>query len=155
MGIEIERKFTLKNSNWRQQVQRSERYVQGYLAGNARSSVRVRIAGNKANLNIKSATLGVFRHEYEYEIPLADAEEMLTTLCETPIIDKVRHFIEFENKTWEIDEFNGENKGLIIAEVELNKENEVITLPDWVDEEVSHDPKYYNVSLVKNPFCNW
>ena len=155
MGIEIERKFTLKNDSWRNDVQRSQRYVQGYLAGNDRSSIRVRIAGEKANLNIKSATLGIFRNEYEYDIPLADAEEMLEKLCEKPIIDKIRHFVIFDGKTWEIDEFSGENKGLIVAEIELNDENEVITLPEWADEDVSHDARYYNVCLVKNPYCNW
>ncbi len=155
MGIEIERKFTLKNNSWRKDVQRSQRYVQGYLAGNDRSSVRVRIAGEKANLNIKSATLGIFRQEYEYDIPLSDAEEMLEKMCEKPVIDKVRHFVEFANKTWEIDEFNGENKGLIVAEIELNDENEVIILPEWADEDVSHDTRYYNVCLVKSPYKNW
>lgn len=155
MAVEIERKFTLKNDNWRKDVQRSQRYVQGYLAGNDRSSIRVRIAGDKANLNIKSATLGIFRQEYEYDIPLSDAEEMIETLCEKPVIDKVRHFVSFAGKTWEIDEFSGENQGLIVAEVELDSENEQITLPEWVDEDVSHDTRYYNVCLVKNPYKNW
>ncbi len=155
MAVEIERKFTLKNDNWRKDVQRSQRYVQGYLAGNDRSSIRVRIAGDKANLNIKSATLGIFRQEYEYDIPLSDAEEMIETLCEKPVIDKIRHFVSFAGKTWEIDEFSGENQGLIVAEVELDSENEQITLPEWVDEDVSHDTRYYNVCLVKNPYKNW
>jgi len=155
MGIEIERKFTLKNDNWRKDVRRSQRYVQGYLAGNDRSSIRVRVAGDKANLNIKSATLGIFRQEYEYDIPLADAVDMLEKLCEKPVIDKVRHFVTFDNKTWEIDEFSGENNGLIVAEIELNNENEAITLPEWADEDVSHDARYYNVCLVKHPFKNW
>lgn len=155
MAVEIERKFTLKNDNWRKDVQRSQRYVQGYLAGNDRSSIRVRIAGDKANLNIKSATLGIFRQEYEYDIPLSDAEEMIETLCEKPVIDKIRHFVSFAGKTWEIDEFSGENQGLIVAEVELYSENEQITLPEWVDEDVSHDTRYYNVCLVKNPYKNW
>jgi len=155
MGVEIERKFTLKNESWRKDVQRSQRYVQGYLAGNERNSIRVRIAGDKANLNIKSATLGIFRHEYEYDIPLSDADEMLETLCEKPVIDKVRHFVVFDNKTWEIDEFSGENQGLIVAEIELNDEAEAITLPEWAGEDVSHDPRYYNVCLVKHPYKNW
>ncbi len=155
MGIEIERKYTLKNDAWRQLVEKSERMVQGYLAGNERASVRVRIVGDKANLNIKSATLGVHRQEYEYEIPVQDAEKMLKELCEKPIIDKVRHYLTFAGKTWEVDEFHGENAGLIVAELELEEENEPVTLPDWVAEEVSHDPRYYNVSLVKHPFKNW
>ncbi|MDH5258185.1 MAG: CYTH domain-containing protein [Gammaproteobacteria bacterium] len=155
MGIEIERKFTLKNDNWRKDVQRSQRYVQGYLAGNERSSIRVRIAGDNANINIKSATLGIFRQEYEYSIPLSDAEEMLDKLCEKPVIDKIRHFVEFDSKIWEIDEFSGENAGLFVAEIELNDEEEVIILPEWAGEDVSHDTRYYNVCLVKNPYKNW
>jgi len=155
MATEIEHKFTLKNENWRQLVTKSERLVQGYLAGNERSSVRIRIVGDKANLNIKSATLGVFRQEYEYDIPLADGEKILEDLCEKPVIDKVRHYVEYSGKTWEIDEFSGENKGLIVAEIELDAENEAFAIPDWADQDVSGDPRYYNVSLVKHPFKNW
>jgi len=155
MGVEIERKYTLKNDNWRNNVSYNERMVQGYLAGNDRASVRIRIIGDKANLNIKSATLGIYRQEYEYELPLADAEKMLNDLCEKPVIDKVRHYVMFDNKKWEIDEFSGENQGLIVAEIELDSEEEKITLPDWADKEVSGDPRYYNVSLVKHPYKDW
>jgi len=155
MGVEIERKYTLKNDNWRNNVSYNERMVQGYLAGNDRASVRIRIIGDKANLNIKSATLGIYRQEYEYELPLADAEKMLNDLCEKPVIDKVRHYVMFDNKKWEIDEFSGENQGLIVAEIELESEEEKITLPDWADKEVSGDPRYYNVSLVKHPYKDW
>jgi len=155
MATEIEHKFTLKNDNWRSEVVKSERLVQGYLAGNERSSIRVRIAGDKANLNIKSATLGIYRQEYEYEIPLADGEKILEDLCEKPVIDKVRHYVQYEGKTWEVDEFGGENEGLIVAEVELNSEDEEFAIPEWADKNVSGDPRYYNVSLVKHPFKNW
>jgi len=155
MGIEIEHKFTLKNEQWRDHVARSERLVQGYLAGNERASIRVRITGDKANLNIKSATLGTFRQEYEYEIPLADGEKILNDLCEKPVIDKVRHYVQHAGKTWEIDEFSGENIGLIVAEVELESENEQFDIPGWADQDVSDDPRYYNVSLVKHPYKNW
>ena len=155
MGTEIERKYTLKNDDWRKEIIRSERMVQGYLAGNERTSVRIRVTGEKANLNIKSATLGIFRQEYEYDLPLADAEKMLDDLCEKPVIDKIRHYISHDGKTWEIDEFSGENEGLIVAEVELESENETFNLPAWVKEEVSHDPRYYNVILVKQPYKNW
>jgi len=155
MGIEIEHKFTLKNEQWRDHVSRSERLVQGYLAGNERASIRVRITGDKANLNIKSATLGTFRQEYEYEIPLADGEKILNDLCEKPVIDKVRHYVQHAGKTWEIDEFSGENTGLIVAEVELESENEQFDIPEWADQDVSDDPRYYNVSLVKHPYKNW
>ncbi|HFE37354.1 MAG TPA: CYTH domain-containing protein [Gammaproteobacteria bacterium] len=155
MATEIERKFTVKNAHWRSQVDKSERYVQGYLAGNERTSVRIRIAGDKANINIKSATLGIFRQEYEYPIPLNDAEKMLADLCEKPLIDKVRHWVTFAGKTWEIDEFKGENEGLIVAEIELNDIEESFELPDWADKDVSHDKRYYNVSLVNHPFKDW
>ena len=151
MAVEIEHKFTTKNDTWRNEVTKSERLVQGYLTGNKRSSVRVRIVGDKANLNIKSATLGVFRQEYEYEIPLADGEKILEDLCEKPVIDKIRHYINHDNKVWEVDEFSGDNKGLIVAEVELQSEDEEFSLPEWVDRNVSDDPRYYNVSLVKHP----
>lgn len=155
MGTEIERKFTLKNALWRQNVSKSQRYVQGYLAGNERTSVRVRIAGDTANINIKSATLGIYRQEYEYDIPLDDAEKMLEDLCEKPLIDKVRHIVIHAGKTWEIDEFSGDNHGLIVAEIELDAEDEAFDLPDWADEDVSHDKRYYNVCLVKHPFKDW
>ena len=122
MGTEIERKYTLKNDDWRKEIIRRERIVQGYLAGNERTSVRIRVTGEKANLNIKSATLGIFRQEYEYDLPLADAEKMLDDLCEKPVIDKIRHYISHDGKTWEIDEFSGENEGLIVAEVELESD---------------------------------
>lgn len=155
MGIEIERKFTLKNDLWRKDVSSSQRYIQGYLAGNDRTSVRVRIAGEKANINIKSATLGIYRQEYEYAIPVDDAQKMLDDLCEKPVIDKIRHLVTFENKTWEIDEFSGDNQGLIVAEIELNAEDEKFELPDWADEDVSHDKRYYNVCLVTHPYKDW
>jgi len=155
LAIEIERKFTIKNESWRKQVSKSQRYIQGYLAGNERTSVRIRVAGESANINIKSATLGIFRQEYEYPIPLQDAEKMLADLCEKPVIDKVRHFVNYANKVWEIDEFNGENEGLIVAEIELNNIDEQFELPDWADKDVSDDKRYYNVSLVKHPFKDW
>jgi len=155
LAIEIERKFTIKNDSWRQQINKSQRYVQGYLAGNERTSVRIRIAGEQANINIKSATLGIFRQEYEYPLPLEDAEKMLADLCEKPVIDKVRHFVTHAGKIWEIDEFSGENEGLIVAEIELNDIEEQFELPDWADKDVSDDKRYYNVSLVKHPYKDW
>ena len=155
MGTEIERKFTLKNAQWRQDIYKSQRYVQGYLAGNDRTSVRVRIAGENANINIKSATLGIYRQEYEYSIPLDDAQKMLDDLCEKPIIDKIRHFVNYAGKVWEIDEFSGDNDGLIVAEIELDDVDEQFELPEWADEDVSHDKRYYNVCLVKHPFKDW
>ncbi len=155
MAIEIERKFTVINDSWRDQVERSCRFRQGYLAGDKQASVRVRIEGDKANLNIKSATLGIFRKEFEYDIPLVDAIELLDQLCAKPLIEKTRHFLHFGGKEWEIDVFEGDNAGLIVAEVELTDENETVELPPWAGEDVSADVRYYNVSLVKHPYKDW
>lgn len=155
MAIEIERKFLLKNDNWKKLADAGTSYKQGYLVGSEQASVRVRIQGDKAYLNIKSATLGVFRNEYEYEIPLTDANEMLENLCHKPLIIKKRHLISVSNHTWEIDVFEGDNSGLTVAEIELQTESEDFELPDWIGEEVSHDTRYYNVCLVDNPYKNW
>lgn len=162
MATEIERKLLIKNDAWRSQVSRSERITQGYLnqydpnVEGPQSSVRVRIGGSldnpKAWLNIKSATLGIERQEYEYEIPVADAEEMLATLCKRPQIDKTRHYVTVAEHLWEIDEFHGDNAGLIVAEIELGRADESFQMPDWAGEDVSGDPRYYNSELIKNPY---
>jgi len=155
VGIEIERKFLVKNDNWRKESETEEEFVQGYLIGGKDSSVRVRIEGTKARLNIKSATLGIRRIEYEYEIPVSDARAMLDTLCDKPLIEKTRYFVQKDGVHWEIDVFKGDNAGLVVAEVELESEQQKFIYPDWLGEEVSDDPRYYNVSLVRNPYKNW
>ncbi|TPW16761.1 MAG: adenylate cyclase [Halothiobacillaceae bacterium] len=155
MATEIERKFLVKDSAWRTQVSRSERYRQGYLNDAERCSIRLRVADGGAYINIKSATLGIQRTEYEYAIPLVDANEMLERFCLGAVIDKTRHFVTVERHLWEIDVFAGDNAGLVVAEIELAAEDEPFTRPNWVGEEVSHDPRYYNVSLVTHPFKNW
>lgn len=155
MGVEIERKFLLANDNWRQQVHSSVKFKQGYLVGSDKSSVRIRIQGDQANLNIKGATLGVRRQEFEYPIPMADADELLTTLCDKPIIEKTRHFVSSGEYTWEIDEFYGDNQGLIVAEIELKHEDDAFEPQDWLGEEVSSDKRYFNSMLIKNPYKNW
>ncbi len=155
MAIEIERKFLLKDDGWRAGADAGTRFRQGYLVGAEQASVRVRIEGVHANLNIKSATLGVSRLEYEYPIPLADAEEMLDRLCEKPLIEKTRFHVNHAGKLWEVDVFAGENAGLVVAEIELSADDEEIHLPDWVGEEVSGDKRYYNVCLVKHPYKDW
>lgn len=155
MPQEIEHKFLLKKDLWRGQVQRSARMTQGYLQSSPASSIRVRIVGEQAFLNIKSATLGIARQEYEYPIPLAEAEQILATLCEKPFIDKTRHYVEHAGHTWEIDEFHGDNAGLLVAEIELGAVDEVFERPEWVGDDVSHEPKYYNSCLVKKPFSQW
>jgi len=155
MGVEIEKKFLLLNDNWRQQVEKSVHFCQGYLVGSGKSSVRVRIQGDKANLNIKGATLGIRRQEFEYPIPIEDAKELLTTLCDNPLIEKTRHYVRIGEHVWEIDEFVGDNEGLIVAELELNDENDAIEIQDWLGKEVSLDKRYYNSMLILNPYKNW
>ncbi|MBL8296921.1 MAG: CYTH domain-containing protein [Rhodanobacteraceae bacterium] len=161
MGIEIERKFLLASDAWRGQVSRSQRLVQGYLvsaaavtSGAARSSVRVRIGGEQAWLNIKSSTLGPSRQEYEYEVPLADAEAMLAKLCDG-VVEKIRHYVACADHEFEIDEFLGANDGLVVAELELDAVDQVFERPDWLGREVSHLPRYYNLNLIAYPYSGW
>jgi adenylate cyclase len=155
MAIEIEHKFLLANDDWRELVSHSVRYCQGYMSSQPTSSIRIRISDTTAWLNIKSATIGTQRLEYEYEIPLTDANEMLAQLCKKPIIEKVRHFVTYDNKLWEIDEFSGDNAGLIVAEIELNSLNESFKKPSWLGTEVTDDKRYYNNNLAINPYSQW
>ena len=155
MPAEIERKFLIKNDDWRKLVSRETRIAQGYLANTERGSIRVRIAGEAAYLNLKSMTLGVSRTEFEYPIPVDDADYILKNLCMQPVIEKTRYYIEQDPHLWEIDVFAGENAGLVVAEIELSDVNETFHKPDWLGEEVSDDPRYYNVRLVENPFSQW
>lgn len=155
MATEIERKFLVKNDHWRSAVYRSTRLRQGYLISDRTRSVRVRVSDEQAHLNIKSATLGVSRSEYEYAIPLADAIEMLEQLCQKPLLEKTRHLVRHGDHVWEIDEFEGDNAGLIVAEVELDAADTVPDLPDWAGTEVSHDARYYNSELAKHPYTTW
>jgi len=155
MATEIERKFLLKDDSWRDAIADSIYFKQGYLIGSEKASVRVRIEGDKANINIKSATLGITRKEYEYAIPFADADEVLNNLCENNFIEKIRHYVYIDEHKWEIDEFKAENKGLIVAEIELTDEQEVFRQPSWLGKEVSNEKKYYNSLLVNNPYKNW
>ena len=155
MPLEIERKFLVKDERWREQAQDGVLMRQGYLSGTERASVRVRLCGDQAHLNIKSATLGVRRSEYDYEIPLVDALEMLDHLCEKPLIEKTRYHVRHDHHDWEVDVFGGDNAGLVVAELELTHEQESFALPPWVGAEVSHDPRYYNVCLVKHPYKLW
>lgn len=155
MATEIERKFLLKDSSWKELADKGTHYSQGYLVGSKHASVRVRVQGERGFINIKSATIDITRQEFEYEIPLNEATEMLATLCEKPLIDKVRYLIKNENHIWEIDVFSGDNDGLIVAEIELKDENENFIKPNWLGDEVSDDERYYNVCLVNHPFKNW
>lgn len=155
MAKEIERKFLLSSDIWRETADPGIRYRQGYLANSTTCSVRVRVAGDKAHLNLKSMTLGVSRTEFDYPIPAEDAQVMLETLCVKPLIEKTRYLVRYGSHTWEIDEFEGENAGLVVAEIELASEDEAFQRPPWLGEEVSHDPRYYNVCLVKHPYKSW
>ena len=155
MATEIEHKFLLRDDRWRSQVERSARMRQGYLTSDARCSVRVRIADGQGFLNLKSGALGIQRSEYEYPIPLVEAEEILDMLCEKPLLEKIRHFLWFGEHLWEIDEFEGDNAGLIVAEVELSQSGEPFARPDWLGEEVSHDIRYYNSQLARHPYQTW
>ncbi|WP_066382333.1 MULTISPECIES: CYTH domain-containing protein [unclassified Anabaena] len=153
MGKEIERKFLLKNDSWRQ-LGEGVLYRQGYIPTQG-VTVRVRVAGNQGYLTIKGKTVNYSRAEFEYPIPLADAQEMLDTLCVRPLIEKTRYKINYNGLVWEVDEFAGENQGLILAEVELTDAAQEIEIPDWIGEEVSGDRRYYNSYLVQQPYSKW
>ncbi len=155
MAQEIEHKFLLSNNDWKNHIHKSSEYKQGYLISDNKRSIRVRISNNKAWLNIKSATIGTLRQEYEYEIPLEEGKEILSTLCEKPIIEKTRYFVPYKQHIWEIDVFSGDNEGLIVAEVELSKVGELFARPDWLGKEVTEDIRYYNNQLCKNAYKNW
>jgi adenylate cyclase len=161
MGIEIERKFLLASDAWRAAVTSSMHIAQGYLVdvralreGLARASVRVRISGENAWLNIKSVELGVSRAEYEWPLPLADARSMLDTLC-NGVLEKTRHHVEIDGWLFEIDEFLGANRGLFVAEIELPEERAKFPRPAWLGREVSSLARYYNVNLIERPFAQW
>lgn len=148
MGTEIERKFLVINDDWKNEVDRSKHMIQGYLGHGPERSVRVRTSGDgKAFLNIKSSTNGISRLEYEYEIPEDEAKEILENIALKPVIDKERHYIKKGKHTWELDVFHGENKGLVIAEIELNSEDESFAKPSWVGAEVSTDARFYNMNI--------
>ena len=154
MGIEIERKFLLNDDGWRGLGQPTL-MRQGYLTSDPARTVRVRIEGERAVITIKSKNTGATRGEWEYEIPVPDAAELLDRLCEQPLVEKTRHRIGYKGHTWEVDEFRGENAGLVVAEIELGSEDEAFDKPDWIGREVTHDPRYYNSSLIRLPYSRW
>lgn len=154
MGVEIERKFLVKNDDWKNKSTNSIRIKQGYLNSHINRTVRVRIYGKEAFLTIKGKTNKFTRKEYEYPIPLSEATDLLL-LCEEPLIEKTRYLLLEKEKNWELDVFDGINEGLIVAEIELNSENEDFDKPSWLGEEVSDDPRYYNSSLIENPYTTW
>lgn len=160
MAIEIERKFLVVSDNWRQAVVRQQTLRQGYLNRTSEdaqggASVRIRIAGDEAFLNIKQAVTGTSRLEYDYGVPVPDAVEMLDELCHKPLIEKTRHWVEHAGFTWEVDVFHGDNSGLIVAEIELPAEDTAFDKPDWVGREVTEQRRYYNVALCERPYREW
>ena len=155
MGREIERKYLLKNDDWRRCAGSGVAYRQGYLSLDPDRSVRVRVAGDRAFLTVKGKSEGASRSEFEYPIPTDDAEQMLKTLCVKPLIEKTRYIVKNGKLKWEIDEFAGENKGLVIAELETADDQQEIVKPDWLGSEVTGDPRYFNVSLVQHPYSKW
>ncbi len=154
MGKEIERKFLVKGEAWKA-LAAGTVYRQGYLSTVKERTVRVRTVGEKGFLTIKGVTTGVTRAEFEYEVPAADANAMLDGLCEKPLVEKTRYRIPLDGWTWEVDEFHGDNDGLVVAEVELKSADEKPPLPEWIGEDVSSDPRYFNSNLVKKPFKTW
>ena len=153
MGTEIERKF-LVIPDWRPQGP-GKAIVQGYLSSAKERVVRIRLIGDEARITIKGATDGISRAEYEYPIPVADAREILDTLCERPFVDKTRYLVPYGGQTWEVDIFHGANEGLVLAELELDSADAVVDLPPWVLKEVSDDRRYYNSQLAKHPWPSW
>ena len=154
MGVEIERKYLLKNKEWRARAGEGIEIRQGYLNSAKERTVRIRINGGVGLITVKGETINSTRKEYEYQIPIEDAEELLE-LCEKPIVEKTRFEIIHNQKVWEIDEFKGGNKGLIVAEIELEDENEELEFPLWIGEEVTSDPRYYNANLIAHPYSDW
>ena len=151
--IEIERKYLVVNEHYKSGT--PIRISQGYICSEEDRVVRVRIKGDKAYITIKNATIGFARNEYEYESPIADAESMLSNTCQQPIIDKTRYVLEHNGFIWEVDEFHGDNAGLVVAEIELKDKNTKFDLPDFVGKEVTGDARYYNACLFKNPYKIW
>jgi adenylate cyclase len=154
VGVEIERKFLLAGAAWRA-LGTPVLLRQGYLCAQAGRTVRVRVEGARGTLTIKGPSTGATRAEWEYDIPLADADALLDTLCERPFIEKYRRRIEHGGKVWEVDEFLGENAGLCVAEIELASEDEAFDRPEWIGAEVTHDPRYFNSALMRHPYSRW
>ena len=154
MGEEIERKFLVVGDRWRERAT-GTLFRHGFLSSEPVRTVRVRVAGARAWLTIKGKTVGASRTEYEYPIPVEDGQHMLDTLCKRPLIEKTRYALDAGSHTWEIDVFEGDNAGLVVAEIELGAEDEPFEKPAWLGEEVTHDPRYFNSNLVEHPYRDW
>lgn len=155
MAYEIERKFLLKTDGWRKQISKTLNIKQAYFCNTDKTSLRIRVSDKQAFISAKTMTRDIRRHEFEYEIPHADGEFMIQHMCMGSAIIKQRYLVNMHPHVWEIDEFFGDNEGLVVAEIELQHEAENFTKPDWVGEEVSNQDRYFNMALVENPFKNW
>lgn len=154
MALEIERKFLVDQEAWRR-PERCKPCKQGYLAVGPPMAIRVRIMDGVATLNIKTATVDISRMEFEYEIPVEDAEELLNAACLGRVVEKTRYYVDHGGRRWEVDVFEGANEGLVVAEVELESPDQEFEKPAWVGKEVSDDPRYLNSSLSLSPYCTW
>lgn len=155
MGLEIERKFLVKPDFWQAAASHEQQYMrQAYICDDESKTIRVRTAGDKAYLTIKGRARGISRQEFEYPIPVAEGNELINTLA-TATVEKIRHYVYYEQKLWEVDEFKGLNEGLWVAELELASETETFALPPWAGAEVTHDRRYLNSQLVKHPYAQW
>lgn len=155
MAMEIERKFLVGSEAWREKADAGTTMRQGYLCADEDRAVRVRLMGHSAKLTIKGPSEGISRSEYEYDIPAGDAREMLEALCIGTPIAKTRYRVEHGGHVWEVDVFEGDNAGLVLAEVELTSANESVDVPGWAGEEVSEDERYFNAYLTRHPFSSW
>lgn len=155
MAYEIERKYLLKSDAWRAEIYQTRDIKQAYFCNTEKASMRVRISDQSAYLSAKTMTIDIRRHEFEYQIPLHDAEFMIEYMCNGSAIVKKRHLLKVDQHTWEIDEFLGDNEGLIVAEIEIQHESDKFIRPGWLGQEVSRDLRFMNMSLVKNPYKNW
>ena len=154
MGLEIERKFLVLSAAWKA-LGVGVPMRQGYLSIDPERVVRVRVEGDEATLTIKGRSVGAVRGEWEYPIPKSDAQALLTQLALRPLIEKSRYRIPYQGMTWEVDEFYGDNAGLVVAEIELIAEDQAFEKPEWVGEEVTHDARYFNANLLRHPYSAW
>lgn len=154
MGVEIERKFLVRGTEWKKDLSGTG-YRQGYLTSDPERTVRIRLAGELGYLTIKGASTGASRLEFEYLIPADEAVQMLEQLCRKPLIEKIRYRVPHAGMVWDVDEFFGDNAGLVLAEIELEHEDQVVELPLWVGEEVTGDRRYYNAYLAEHPLTTW
>ncbi len=154
MATETERKFLVNADKWAEVIRDTHTIDQGYIVNRAKKTVRVRTYDEKGFITIKGKTKGITRPEFEYEIPLQDAKYLLSNFCNATI-KKLRHKVNYHNNLWEVDEFLGQNKGLLMAEIELTTEDQKFDSPGWLTEEVTHDERYYNAYLVRHPFTRW